>query len=173
MKEPSNDMGKSRHSNTCSALSIKPETVVIMIMKHSVTSISLTLLMFGASVCYAESDVFNLIGTWAGKTEGAKILLSGKPNPKTDGGHEEFYNFALEYEFTKREGRLFHGTKKSAKITQQVVCAIDPDNKNIYCTDESGIVEGTIASKDKIFAHYHDVTPEESVVSICTLERIK
>ena len=143
-----------------------------MIMKHSVSSISLTFLMFGDSVCYAEPEVFNLLGTWAGKTEGAKILISGTPNPKTHGSHEEFYNFALEYNFTKQDGRLFHGTKKSAKFTEKVVCAVDYDNENIHCTDENGIVDGKIVGKDKIFAHYHHVTPEESVVSICTWERI-
>jgi hypothetical protein len=129
--------------------------------------------MFGASVCYAESDVFNLIGTWAGKTEGAKILLADTPNPKSHGSHEEFYNMALEYEFTKQEGRLFHGTKKSAKFTEKVVCAVDYDNENIHCTDENGIVDGKIVSKDKITTHYHHVTPEETVVSICAFQRIK
>ena len=144
-----------------------------MIMKHSVSSISLTLLMFGASVCYAEPEVFNLLGTWAGKTEGAKILISGTPNPKSHGSHEEIFNFTFENEFTKQDGRLFHGIKKSAKLTEKMVCAVDYDNENIHCTDENGIVDGKIAGKDKILAHYHHVTPEESVVIISTWERVK
>ena len=53
-------------------------------MKKSICVASLLIALFCVSVCQADSDIPNLVGTWTIKSEGGLLLKANKPGPKTN-----------------------------------------------------------------------------------------
>jgi len=95
------------------------------------------------SVCLADSDIPNLVGTWVLKSEGGVLLKEKEPGPKTL--HKgAFSTLNAEAVVTKQQGRIIHGTVKSDKATKNFIGAIGTDNKTIYYADEDGFLEGKL-----------------------------
>jgi len=121
--------------------------------------------LFCASVCVADSDIPNLVGTWTVKTEGGLLIKGKEPGPKTH--HKDaFSTLNAEAVITKQQGRIMHGTFKSAKATENFVAAIGHDNKTLYCAFEQGLFEGKIINNDTIESVYRHVTPADTVVAV-------
>ena len=135
-------------------------------MKKSICVVSLLLAtLFCVSVCIADSDIPNLVGTWTVKTEGGLLIKGKEPGPKTH--HKDaFSTLIAEAVITKQQGRIMHGTFKSAKASENVVAAIGHDNKTLYGSLEQGLFEGKIINNDTIESVYRHVTPTDSVVAV-------
>ena len=130
----------------------------------SVTSMLIATL-FCVSACLADSDIPNLVGTWTLKSEGGVLLKGQEPGPKTH--HKDAFNTLIaEAVVTKQQGRIMHGTFKSAKATENFVAAIGHDNKTIYYADEDGFLEGKLIDKDTMEIIYRHVTPADAVVAV-------
>jgi hypothetical protein len=140
-------------------------------MNKTLLCTSFALIAFGATNCLAESDIPNLAGKWTGEKEFAKILKTESPIGRSHTPHEEFGKINVIVEFTMQEGRLLKGTKTSEKWSEQLVCAIDYDNRGLYCTDENGMFDGQLVGTDAIIFHYHHVASDNSVVSIMKLTK--
>ena len=100
-------------------------------MKKSICVVSLLIaILFCVSVCLAASDIPNLVGTWAVKSEGGVLLKGKEPGPKTlhTGA---FSTLNAEAVVTKQQGRIMHGTIKSPKATKNFIAAIGHDNKSL------------------------------------------
>lgn len=141
-------------------------------MKKLICTISLLTLLFGVSVCMADSDIPNLVGTWTVKSEAGLLIKGKEPGQKTH-HREAFSTLNSEWIVIKQQGRIMHGTFTSPKATENFVAAIGHDNKTIYCVDEDGFFEGKIIDKDTIETVYRHVTPADSVVSIGIFTRKK
>ncbi len=142
-------------------------------MKKSICVVSVLIAtLFCVSVCVAASDIPNLVGTWAVKSESGVLLKGKEPGPKTH--HKgDFSNLIAEAVITKQQGRIMHGTFKSAKATEKFVAAIGLDNKTVYLADEDGFLDGKIINKDTIEIVYRHVTPTDSVVAVGVYTRNK
>jgi hypothetical protein len=136
-------------------------------MKKSICVVSvLVATLFCVSVCMADSDIPNLVGTWTTKSEAGLLILKGnEPGPKTH-HTQPFSSLNAEVAITKQQGRIFHGAFKSHRATENFVGAIGPDNKTLYCAFELGFMEGKIINKDKIEIVYRHVTPADAVVAV-------
>jgi hypothetical protein len=135
-------------------------------MKKSVCIVSLLIAaLFCVSVCLADSDIPNLVGTWTLKSEGGVLLKGKESGPKTL--HTgPFSTLDAEAVITKQQGRIIHGSVKSPKATKNFIGAIGHDNKTIYYADEDGFLEGKLIDKDTMEIIYRHVTPADAVVAV-------
>jgi hypothetical protein len=135
-------------------------------MKKSVCIVSLLIVtLFCVSVCLADSDIPNLVGTWTLKSEGGVLLKGTESGPKTL--HTgPFSTLNAEAVITKQQGRIIHGSVKSPKATKNFIGAIGHDNKTIYYADEEGLLEGKLIDKDTMEIIYRHVTPADAVVAV-------
>jgi hypothetical protein len=142
-------------------LSIKGETN----MKKLIVGIVVLSFWVGATLCFAEPGIPNMVGSWSVKAEGGVITKNGAANAKTHHSGE-FSKLNADVVVTKQQGRVFHGTFTSSKATESFVAVIGLDNKSIFCADEDGFAEGKIVNKDKINFIYRHVTPGDTVVAV-------
>jgi hypothetical protein len=151
--------------------SLKEEEKMVT-MKRVVIGFALFTFIFAAGICFADSAIPNLVGTWTVKAEGAVITKSSAPGPKTHHGGE-FSTLTAEVVVTKQQGRVLHGTFTSPKATEKFVAVIGTDNKSFYYADEDGTMEGKIINKDRIDVFYHHVTSADTVIAVGTWTRKK
>ena len=142
-------------------------------MKKSVCIVSLLIVtLFCVSVCLADSDIPNLVGTWTLKSEGGVLLKGTESGPKTL--HTgPFSTLNAEAVITKQQGRIIHGSVKAPKATKNFIGAIGHDNKTIYYADEEGLLEGKLIDKDTMEIIYRHVTPADAVVAVGVWTRKK
>ncbi len=141
-------------------------------MKKIVTSFSLLAFLLGAAICFADSGIPNLVGTWAAQAEGGVILKGAVHGAKTH-HRGEFSTLKAEWVVTKQQGRVLRGTFKSPRATEKFVAVITEDNKSLYQADEDGFLEGQIINKDIINIIYRHSTSADTVVAVGTLTRKK
>ena len=141
-------------------------------MKKIVISFTLLAFLLGTAICFAESVIPNLLGTWTVQSEGAVILKGAAHGAKTH-HRGEFSTLKGEWVVTKQQGRVLHGIFKSPRATEKFVAVIAVDNKSFYLADEDGFVEGQISSNDKINVIYRHSTPADTVVAVGTWTRKK
>ena len=130
--------------------------------KLIVTVIALSgLLAF--SLCWAGSDIPNLVGEWSVKAEGGAIVKGGEPGAKS---HHRWKlgNLEAEVSITSQKGRIIQGTFKSSSASEKFIAAISQDNKNLYCVDEDGFLDGKIINNDTIEVVYRHSTPADTVL---------
>jgi len=139
--------------------------------KITVTAILLVVL-FGLGICFADSGIPNLVGTWTVQTEGAVLLKAAAAREETHHSGD-FSTLKAEAVVTKQQGRVLHGTFKSSRATEKFVAVITMDNKSFYLADEDGFMEGQISSKDKINIIYRHSSPTDTVVAVGTWKRTK
>ena len=141
-------------------------------MKKIVISFTLLSFLLGMAICFAESNIPNLVGTWTVQAEGGVILKGAVHGAKTH-HRGEFSTLKAEWIVTKQQGRVLHGIFKSPRATEKFVAVIAVDNKSLYEVDEDGFLEGQISNNDKINIIYRHSTAADSVVAVGTLTRKK
>jgi len=140
-------------------------------MKKITISVIVLTVVFGMGICFAASDIPNLVGTWTVQAEGGVILKSAAHGAKTH-HRGEFSTLKAEWIVTKQQGRVLHGIFKSPRSTEKFVAVIAEDNKSLYQADEDGFLEGQI-SNDKINIIYRHSTAADTVVAVGTMTRKK
>jgi len=140
-------------------------------MKKITISVIVLTVVFGMGICFAASDIPNLVGTWTVQAEGGVILKSAAHGAKTH-HRGEFSTLKAEWIVTKQQGRVLHGIFKSPRSTEKFVAVIAEDNKRLYQADEDGFLEGQI-SNDKINIIYRHSTAADTVVAVGTMTRKK
>jgi len=141
-------------------------------MKKIVISFTLLAFLLGTAICFAESVIPNLLGTWTVQSEGAVILKGAAHGAKTH-HRGEFSTLKGEWVVTKQQGRVLHGIFKSPRAAEKFVAVIAVDNKSFYLADEDGFMEGQISSKDKVNIIYRHSGSADTVVAVGTLTRKK
>ncbi len=141
-------------------------------MKKITVSAILLVVLFGLGICFADSGIPNLVGTWATQAEGAVLLKGGAHGAKTH-HRGDFSTLKGEVVVTKQQGRVLHGTFKSSQATEKFVAVIAMDNKSFYLVDEDGFMEGQISNKDQITMIYRHSSPTDTVVAVGTWTRKK
>jgi len=141
-------------------------------MKKIVISVFLLVFLFGMRICFSDSGIPNLVGTWTVQAEGAVLLKSGATGAKTHHSGE-FSTLNAEAVVTKQQGRVLHGTFKSPRATEKFIAVIAVDNKSFYYADEDGFMEGQISNKDKINLIYRHSSSIDTVVAVGTWTRNK
>ncbi|MCX5817809.1 MAG: hypothetical protein NTX75_16470 [Proteobacteria bacterium] len=143
-----------------------------MAIKKTVVSVTVLVLLLGSGICFADSNIPNLVGAWTVKAEGAVLVKGGAPGPKTHHSGE-FSVLTAEAIVTKQQGRVLRGTFKSPRATEDFIAIIGTDNKSFYYADEDGFMEGKIINKDRIDMIYRHVSPSDTVVAVGTWTRKK
>jgi hypothetical protein len=134
-------------------------------MKKSFCVVSMLIAtLLCVSVCTADSDIPNLVGTWVVKSEGG-LLQKGKEIGPNTHRTQDSSTMNAEAVMTKQEGRIIHGYFKSPRRTENFIAGIGMDNKTIYYADDDGFLEGKIIDKDTIETVYRHVTAFNIVVS--------
>jgi hypothetical protein len=141
-------------------------------MKKILISFTLLAFLLGTGICFAESNIPNLVGTWTVQAEGGVILKGAVHGAKTH-HRGEFSTLKAEWIVTKQQGRVLHGIFKSPRATEKFVAVIAEDNKSLYEADEDGFLEGQIGNNDKINIIYRHSTAADSVVAVGTMTRKK
>ena len=141
-------------------------------MKKIVISFTLLGFLLVMAICFAESGIPNLVGTWTVQAEGGVILKGAVHGTKTH-HRGEFSTLKAEWIVTKQQGRVLHGIFKSPRATEKFVAVIAVDNKSLCEADEDGFLEGQISNNDKINIIYRHSTAADSVVAVGTLTRKK
>jgi len=141
-------------------------------MKKIVISFTLLAFLLVTAVCFAESGIPSLVGTWTVQAEGGVILKGAVHGAKTH-HRGEFSTIKAEWIVTKQQGRVLHGIFKSPRATEKFVAVIAMDNKSLYQADEDGFMEGQIISKDQIDVIYRHSTAKDTVVAVGTCTRKK
>jgi hypothetical protein len=138
-----------------------------MKMKKIMVAIVVLAFWLGAGLCYAESAIPNLIGTWAVKGEGGVIPRSNAAGTKTH-HNGDFSSITAEAVVTKQQGRVLHGTFTSPKASESFIAVIGMDNKSLYYADEDGFMEGKIVNKNRLEVIYRHTSPADTVVAVGT-----
>ena len=141
-------------------------------MKKIAIIVLLLVALSGTGICFADSGIPNLVGTWTVQTEGAVLLKGGAAGAKTHHSGE-FSTLKAEVVVTKQQGRVLHGTLKSPQATEKFIAVIAVDNKSFYLADEDGFMEGQISNKDKINIIYRHSSSTDTVVAVGTWTRKK
>jgi hypothetical protein len=139
-------------------------------MKKVVISFTLLAFLLGMAICFAESNIPNLVGTWTVKAEGGVLLKAGAHGAKTH-HRGEFSALTAEAVVTRQQGRVLHGIFKSPRATEKFVAVIAEDNKSFYYADEDGFMEGQIINKNTINVIYRHVTAKDTVIGVGTWTR--
>lgn len=134
-------------------------------MKRSICFACVLITVLSVSVCLAESDIPDLVGTWTVKGEGGVIIRGDKPGPTTH-YKDGFGSLDAEAVVTKQQGRIMHGIFKSPSASEKFIAAIGPDNTTIYYADQDGFIDGKIINKDTIEVVYRQVTSVDTVVAV-------
>ena len=140
-------------------------------MKKFIVGIVVLSFCVGASLCFAEEGIPNMVGTWTTKTEGGAVSKKGEGAKSHHSG--DFTALTAEVVVTKQQGRVFHGTFTSKKATEAFVGVISMDNESVYSADEDGFFEGKIVSTNKVNLLYRHTTPADTVVAVGTWTRKK
>jgi len=141
-------------------------------MKKIVISFTLLAFLLGTAICFAESVIPNLVGTWTVQSEGAVILKGAAHGAKTH-HRGEFSTLKAEAVVTKQQGRVMHGIFKSQRAAEKFVAVIAEDNKSFYYADEDGFMEGNMVNKDTMNVIYRHVTANDTVIGVGTWTRKK
>jgi hypothetical protein len=140
-------------------------------MKKLIVGIIVLSFWVGATLCFAETGIPNLVGTWSVKAEGGVITKKGAADKTHHSG--DFSSISGEAVVTKQKGRVLHGTFTSPKASESFIAVIGMDNKSFYYADEDGALEGKIINKNMIHVAYRHVTPADTVVGVGTWTRKK
>ncbi len=140
--------------------------------RKSVAAIILLTFFFTAGICYADSAIPNLVGTWTVKSQ-AVLMLKGDAPGKYTHYAQQVNASGGEVVITKQDGRLLWGTFTSPKMTENFVAAIGFDNKSISLVDQDGYMDAKILDNDTIQGIYRHATPVDSVLSVGTWSRKK
>ena len=132
----------------------------------------LIVLAFGTGVCFAEPDIPNLVGTWSVQAEGT-VLPKGSVPWELTHYKGEFGAITASIIVNEQRGRIFHGTFRSLKATENIIGVIGWDNKSISIVDQDGFVDGMLVNNDTISYIYRHITPNDSVVAAGTCTRKK
>ncbi|MEJ2589616.1 MAG: hypothetical protein P8165_18955 [Deltaproteobacteria bacterium] len=128
--------------------------------------------MWGASLCFADSSIPNLVGTWAVEEQGA-VLVKGETSGAKTHHSGDFSTLTAEAVVTKQQGRVLHGVFKSPRSSEKFIAAISMDNKKFYLADDDGFLEGEIVDNDRINVVYRHVTGADTVIGVGTWMRKK
>jgi hypothetical protein len=141
-------------------------------MKKMTISVVVLAVVLTMGISFADSDIPNLVGTWATQVEGGVLLKAEKHSAKTH-HRGDFSALKGECVVTKQQGRVLHGTFKSPKATEKFVAVISMDNKSLYLADEDGFIEGQIINNDQINIIYRHSSSKDTVVAVGTMTRKK
>jgi hypothetical protein len=141
-------------------------------MKKIVISFTLLAFLLGTAICFADSGIPNLVGTWTVQAEGG-VLLKGAAHGAKTHRRGEFSTLKAEAVVTKQQGRVLYGIFKSPRAAEKFVAVIAEDNKSFYYADEDGFMEGQISNKDTINIIYRHVTAKDTVIGVGTWTRKK
>jgi hypothetical protein len=141
-------------------------------MKKIVISFTLLAFLLGTAICFADSGIPNLVGTWTVQAEGG-VLLKGVAHGAKTHHRGEFSTLKAEAVVTKQQGRVMHGIFKSQRAAEKFVAVIAEDNKSFYYADEDGFMEGNMVNKDTMNVIYRHVTANDTVIGVGTWTRKK
>jgi len=141
-------------------------------MKQIIVMIVVLVFLSGTGLCFAESAIPNMVGTWSVKAEGG-VLLKGSASGTKTHHSGKFSTLTAEAVVMRQQGRVLNGIFKSPKATENFIAVIGQDNKSFYYADEDGMIEGKIVSKDKMEIIYRHVTASDTVIGVGTWTRKK
>ena len=141
-------------------------------IKRSVAGIALLAFFFMAGICFAESAIPNLVGTWTVKAQ-ASLMQKDKVAGKWTHHTKQMNSLIAEAVFTKQDGRHLWGTFTSPKLSEDFMAVIGFDNKSIYFVDQDGFIDAVLVDKDTIQSIYRHSGPADSVISLGTWHRKK
>ena len=134
--------------------------------------IFLLVLVLGTSVCFAEADIPNLVGTWTAQFEGVNISKGSEPGTWTH-FRDGVNSLTAELVVIKQQGRVFQGIFTSPNATEKVAGVIGWDNKTVYFVDFDGFVDATLVNSNKMTYIYRHVGEKDANVAIGTYTRKK
>jgi len=144
-----------------------------MITMKRTALISITLgFLLGACLCFADSGIPNLVGTWVVEEEGA-VLVKGETSGAKTHHSGDFSTLTAEAVVTKQQGRVLQGVFKSPRSSEKFIGAIGMDNKKFYFADHDGFLEGDIIDNDRMNVVYRHVSDADTVLGVGTWVRKK
>lgn len=141
-------------------------------MKKITFAVLVSLAVFSASLCLANSEIPNLVGVWEVRSEGG-VIIRGDKTGKTTHFEAKQTSLKADLEITKQDGRVLYGTFRSSRATENFIAVIGHDNKTLYYVDEDGFADGRIINTDKIESIYRHVSPTDSVAAVGVWTRKK
>jgi hypothetical protein len=144
-----------------------------MITKKRAVVISIALgFLLASGLCFADSDIPNLVGTWMVEEKGA-VLVKGEASGARTHHSGDFSTLTAEAVVAKQQGRVMHGVFKSPRLAETFIAAIGMDNKSFYFVDQDGFLEGEIVNNNLINVVYRHVTAADIVIGVGTWVRKK
>ena len=141
-------------------------------MRTSILALLVAICLAIPSVAISGDNVPNLKGTWKGTSYGIKY---GKDklhwHRPSDAGKVTPVDFTLTIDFQK--GRVFSGTKASARDKERLLGVICADNKTIGIVDEDSYHFGKLLAPDKLEIVYMEARPPAQGVSHAIYTRKK
>jgi hypothetical protein len=128
--------------------------------------LSLASLLFLACVSngLADSKIPSLVGKWSVKSEGAIMVRGASPGGETHWKKNQ-KSLVGEVTVTAQDGRVIHGTFKSATGAEPFLAVIGID-KGLYLADRDGFLDGKIINRNTIQIVYRQVTAKDTVVAV-------
>jgi len=142
-------------------------------MQKKIIGVLLLAFLLGTGVCFAESEIPNLVGTWAVQSEGAYLSKGSEPGTWSHWREGGDTTLTAEFIVTKQQGRVFYGTFTSKHAAENIAGVIGWDNKTFYLVDQDGFTDGTIVNNNKLTCIYRHVGEKDSVIAAGMMTRKK
>lgn len=108
-----------------------------------------------------EKSVPDVTGVWKGESESVAAGKLGHTEPSET---PKFLRVQWTLTIDKQEGRVFYGSKASARGRETVVGVID--GATLTMADDDGVYIGKLTSKNRMIVKYAEAGKESKVASI-------
>lgn len=141
-------------------------------MRTSILALLIAICLTIPGIAISGEKVPNLKGTWKGTSYGMKYgkddLHWHRPSAP---GKVSAVDLTLTIDF--QNGRVFSGTKASARDKERILGVICADNKSIGMTDQDSYHFGKLLAPDKLEIVWMEVRPPVQGVSHAVYDRKK
>lgn len=142
-------------------------------MKKIATVACALIILLAGSICMADSEIPNLVGTWTAKSEAGVLNRDGNEPRKETHPVGKYSAVTAELVVAEQKGRVLHGTFTSPRVSEKFVAVISPDNKGFYYADHDGLLDGRIVDSNTIEYVYRHVSHDDTVAASGVFKRKK
>lgn len=111
-----------------------------------------------------RTEIPNLVGKWSGTSE---AIVFGDLQHRDKTTDHTFTSMKFVIDITEQKGRVFYGTRTSAKMSESIVGYIAYNNTDIHFVDHDGSFQATLTDEGALEVGYLEEGTTSRVAAIC------
>lgn len=111
-----------------------------------------------------RTEIPNLVGKWSGTGE---AIVFGDLQHREKTTNHTFTSMKFDIQITEQKGRVFYGTRSSAKSSENIVGYIAYNNTDIHFVDHDGSFQAKLTDDGSLEVGYLEEGTTSRVAAIC------